>query len=61
MTTGDGRAEIRFTVRPEWTIPGGIVQGGVVAAMLDMAMAFSGPTISTASLHLDILRPVVGP
>ena len=56
---GDGHSEIRFTTRPEFTIPSGVVQGGIVAVMLDMAMVMAcGGAISTASLNYDILRPV---
>ena len=52
-------AELRFEVRPEFTIGSGVCQGGVVGVMLDMAMAVAGGgAISTASLNLDILRPV---
>lgn len=57
----EGRAVFRFTARPEWTIPGGQVQGGIVAAMLDMTMAFSANDLSTVSLHVDYLRPAMGP
>jgi acyl-CoA thioesterase len=59
VTVADGCSEIRFNVRPEFTIPGGVLQGGMIAVMLDMAMAVAGHgAISTASLHYDILRPV---
>ena len=55
----DGKSEIRFQVRPEFTIPSGVVQGGIVAVMLDMAMAMAGKGgLSTASLQYEILRPV---
>ena len=57
----DGHAVFRFTARPEWTIPSGQVQGGIVAAMLDMTMAFSADDLSTVSLHVDYLRPAMGP
>jgi len=60
----DGQAELSFTVRPEFTIPGGVVQGGILGVMLDMAMAFAFAKkgmFSTASLHYDILRPAKGP
>ena len=57
----EGRIEIHFRVRPELTIGEGVVQGGIVASMLDMTMAFAdNGNISTASLHVDILRPVTG-
>jgi len=59
---GQGRAEIRFAVRPEFTIPGGMLQGGIVAGMLDMAMAFASERIiSTASLHVEMFKPAMGP
>ena len=55
----DGRSEVRFTARPEFTIPSGVVQGGIVAVMLDMAMVIACEGgMSTASLQLDIIRPV---
>jgi uncharacterized protein (TIGR00369 family) len=51
-----------FPVKPEFTIAPGVVQGGIVAAMLDMAMAMACEgQISTASMHFEILRPVYGP
>jgi uncharacterized protein (TIGR00369 family) len=54
-----GRSELRFEARPEFTIPGGSVQGGIVAVWLDMAMAVAGEgSFSTADLQLQILRPV---
>ena len=62
VSTEPGRVELRFRVRPELTIPGGALQGGIVAAMLDMSMAMAaGGAISTASLQMDIFRPAVGP
>jgi uncharacterized protein (TIGR00369 family) len=58
----DGRAELHYEVRPEFTIPGDVVQGGIVAAMLDQTMAFAAKgALSTASLNIDIMRPVKGP
>ena len=54
--------EIKFPARREFMIPGDVVQGGIVGAMLDMAMAFADDGgLSTASLQYDILRPVLGP
>lgn len=61
LDQGDGRAVFRFTARPEWTIPSGQVQGGIVAAMLDMTMAFAADDLSTVSLHVDFFRPAMGP
>ena len=47
---GDGRAVLRFTPEPIWTIGAGVVQGGIVTAMLDMAMAFASNGLSTATI-----------
>ena len=56
---GEGTAELRFPSQPQLTIPGGVMQGGIVTSMLDMAMAFAaGGTFSTASIHVEIHRPV---
>ena len=56
-----GRIEMRFAVQAQFTIGGGQVQGGIVASMLDMAMAFAEDgQLATASLHVDILRPAKG-
>lgn len=57
---GDGRAVLRFTPEPIWTIGHGVVQGGIVTAMLDMAMAFASDGLSTATITVDILRPATG-
>lgn len=57
----EGRTVLRFHPEPEWTIGSGVVQGGIVAAMLDMAMAMAARGLSTASITVEILRPVVGP
>ncbi len=56
-----GRAVLRFTPEPTWTIGNGVVQGGIVTAMLDMAMAFASDGLSTATITVDILRPAMGP
>ena len=62
LEQGGGRAQLRFAVRPELTIPTGQVQGGIVGSMLDMTMALAGDgAISTASLHVDLFRPALGP
>ena len=61
LEQGGGRAVFRFTARPEYAIPSGQVQGGIVAAMLDMTMAFAADDLSTVSLHVDYLRPAFGP
>ena len=57
---GEGRAVLRFTPEPIWTIGHGVVQGGIVTAMLDMAMAFAADGLSTATITVDILRPATG-
>ena len=55
----NGTSELRFATRPEFTIPMGVVQGGIVAVMLDMAMAMAAEGgLTTASLQYEILRPV---
>ncbi len=55
----EGEAELRFKSQEQFTIPGGVMQGGIVTAMLDMAMAFAaGGNFSTASIHVEIHRPV---
>lgn len=56
----DGRCVLRFDPQPEWTIGSGVVQGGIVTAMLDMAMAMAANGLSTASITVEILRPVTG-
>ena len=57
----EGRVELRFPVQEALTIGGGQVQGGIVGSMLDMAMAFAdNGMLSTASLHIDLLRPAKG-
>lgn len=62
VSQAEGAVEIVFSVKREFTIGSGVVQGGIVAAMLDMAMAMaSGEGISTASMQFEILRPVLGP
>ena len=57
----EGRVELRFPVQASITIGGGQVQGGIVCSMLDMAMAFAGGgALSTATIHVDLLRPATG-
>ena len=56
---GEGEAILCFEIRPELTIGGGRVQGGIVAAMLDMTMAYAlNGAIATASMHFEVLGPV---
>ena len=61
IETSSGRCVLRFEPEPEWTIGGGVVQGGIVTAMLDMSMALAADGCSTATITIDILRPVIGP
>lgn len=59
LRAGDGESEIRFRSQPQLTIPGGVMQGGIITAMLDMAMAIAANgALSTASIHVEIYRPV---
>jgi len=59
LRTSDGESEIRFASQEQLTIPGNVMQGGIIPAMLDMAMAIAaGGNLSTASIHVEILRPV---
>ncbi len=59
LTSEPDCSEIRFAMRPDFMIPAGVVQGGIVATMLDMAMATAvNGGLSTASFHFEIMRPV---
>ncbi len=58
----EGECELHFdlTDRAHFTIPTGAIQGGIVAVMLDMAMAMSANGgLTTASLQYEIMRPVL--
>ena len=58
----NGSCELIFDLseRPQFTIPTGVIQGGIVAVMLDMAMAMAAEGgLTTASLQYEILRPVL--
>jgi uncharacterized protein (TIGR00369 family) len=50
-----GTIRVRFTARPEFTNPIGVVQGGFVAAMLDDTL---GPAL-TATLEPDQFAPTI--
>lgn len=62
-----GRSRVRFPFRLEWTIPGGFVQGGFQAAMIDEGMIVAvrtllpaGEQFTTAQLEVNYLRPAAG-
>ncbi len=56
----EGRAVIRFPVEDRFKNPMGVLQGGMFAVMLDMAMAMASNGLSTASLQVNLLRPAMG-
>ncbi|GAA6735172.1 PaaI family thioesterase [Thermus oshimai] len=62
---GEGRAELRVGVRPEFLQGQGKVHGGILASLLDTAMgsaaASLGGRVVTVDLSLSYLRPTVGP
>lgn len=58
VSQGEGRAVLRFPVQPQFHNAGGIMQGGMYAVLLDMAMAVASPGMMTATLQYSILRPV---
>ena len=58
-----GRARIRYAVKPEFMHPGKAVQGGIVTAYADMAMAAQtlcaeGEFLATSQLSISFLVPV---
>lgn len=57
---GPGRAVIRFPIQDRYRIPSGVLQGGMYAALMDMAMASAAEgQLSTASLQINLLRPAM--
>lgn len=63
----EGHSRVRFPFRAEWTIPGGFVQGGFQAAMIDEGMIVAvrtllaaGEQFTTAQLEVNYLRPAAG-
>jgi uncharacterized protein (TIGR00369 family) len=61
-----GRVTLRFEPGPQFLQGNGVIQGGVVAAMLDFAMAFAAhakaPANSvggTMSMNVNFLRPAL--
>ena len=57
LSREDGRATIRFPVEDRFKNPFGMLQGGMFAAMMDMAMAVASEGLATASMQFSILRP----
>lgn len=54
----DGRAVVRFPVEDRFKIPTGVLQGGLYAVMMDMAMAVAvGGGLATTTLQINLLRP----
>lgn len=61
------RLVLEFPVKGEWLNPQGVVQGGMVCAMLDAAMGILVGALhggekfpSSMDLHTQFLRPAVG-
>jgi uncharacterized protein (TIGR00369 family) len=64
----EGRSRLRFPAKPEFTIPGGLIQGGIQAALIDEGMIVAVRTVlpaaehfTTAELKVNYLRPAAGP
>ncbi len=61
-----GRVWVRYAVKPEFMHPGGAVQGGIITAYADMAMAMAAHTLcsdgefmATSQLSISFLAPVL--
>ncbi|WP_214366934.1 PaaI family thioesterase [Pseudonocardia sp. H11422] len=65
VACGDGRARLRLPFRPAHRQNAGVLQGGVTATLIDMAMAWAVTSAvhprGTATVNLDVnyVRPVV--
>ncbi|UCV13991.1 PaaI family thioesterase [Quatrionicoccus australiensis] len=64
VSASDGRVRLGFTVGTAFTQGNGVVQGGIVAALLDFAMIFAafsqtpaGMTLATVSQTSNYFRP----
>lgn len=55
---GEGRCVLRYPVLPEYTNPMGQLQGGMYGVMMDSAMAIAAGGIATATMQINIFRPV---
>jgi uncharacterized protein (TIGR00369 family) len=60
ISRGDDRAVVRFPCKPEFTNPRGHIQGGIVGAMMDGAMALAANGLATATMQFSLLRPATG-
>lgn len=63
----EGRSRVRYPARREFMIPGGFIQGGMQAAMIDEGMVVAVRTLltaherfTTAELKVNYLRPAAG-
>jgi uncharacterized protein (TIGR00369 family) len=61
-----GGVTLRYEPGPQFLQGNGVIQGGVITAMLDFAMAFAAlartpanAVVSTASLNVNFLRPAL--
>ncbi len=58
IEAGEGRARIRFVPDERMENPYGIIQGGILAAMLDNtigpAVAFTHPDRASSTIHLSV-------
>ncbi|MDZ7728768.1 MAG: PaaI family thioesterase [Dehalococcoidia bacterium] len=58
LERSEGRCVIRFPVLDKYKIPSGVLQGGMYAAFMDMAMASAVEGgVSTATLQINLMRP----
>ena len=60
LERSEGRAVLRFPVEARFKNPMGILQGGMYATFMDMAMAIASNGISTATLQVNLLKPASG-
>lgn len=67
-SAANGCAVVRFTPREEMLNRQGVVHGGVLASLLDSAMARASRTLEsvtelggTTDLHVQFMRPAIGP
>lgn len=63
----EGRSRVRYPNRREFSIPGGVMQGGMQGALIDQSMIVavrtllpSGDHFTTVELKINYLRPAGG-